>query len=244
MARPKPRSGRFSKHGAGDSDQDKVGKQIYTNAADLLSNRALLLSPLKFEDPYEELFRYAFTEPQWQAWQIMEKHDQLRGALRYVNTIHIYRNRAKEHFEIPAPEPVPYFTIDWDWLPLATQDKLYRWQLKATSLEHEKEVILAHIKALCQECTSPGQLKRVWPELLGFMPTRSKTRVFRAKARSPYPKGVLLYELAKDGRSEKCVGLVDQWKPEALEWMNTIFAEALILPDIGGGPFPSYNGDA
>ncbi len=214
---------KMSKRGMGRSKQDQIGQTIYDTARNLLDNRRKLLCPLEIENAYDEVFRYALSEREWAAWKVCRDNVSVRDCIRSQEKVVVKDTRSPNEsyrYYIYTANKIPSITVMWDSLPPDVKQILYEWRLKSTSFKAEQKHILDMIRELCNVCTTPGQLQRTWPELLGFMPDRTKNRRFSAKARSPYPPEVL----------DAFGNLYDKWKPASCVWMNEIFAESLILP--------------
>jgi len=214
---------KMSKRGMGRSKQDQVGQTIYDTANKLLTNRRKLLCPLEIENPYDEVFRYALSEREWAAWKVCRDNTNVRDCIRSQEKVVVKDTRKKNEsyrYYIYTAASIPSITVMWDCLPRDVKQILYEWRLKSTSFTAEQRHILDLIRELCNMCTTAGQLQRTWPELLGFMPGKTKTLRFSARARSPYPPEVM----------DDLGNVRDKWKRGSLVWMNEIFAEALILP--------------
>jgi hypothetical protein len=230
---------KFSLNGSGRTYQDKIGHQIYISARDLMWDRLRFLCPFPIEDRYKELYRWTMIEDEWLAWEALRKAHGRFAEHRLVTKVSHFHIVEGHHdsfmMRIPMVSAVPQLTLRFDQLPEHTQLKVYTYRTMYRSMIGEMEHTLRRIQELCCMSSTPGHIKRVWPDLLGLMPGRSRDKVLHALASSPIPDGC--HEIW-DSKM-----LRPQWAPSALEWMNTIFTEAIVLPkyDDEDHQYPEFN---
>lgn len=216
----------MSRDGGGRSRQDELGRNIYSKVARSLSNRREVLCP--FEIPVVSgLLKYALTQTQWRAYDTLVRNDSANQSIEKVNFVRVVRD---EGFSLRVFPPnsagrLPYFPVDYDGLPLQTQIYVHNWVMRAESLRRENDIIIDRVESLLRECATPGQVLRVWPELVGFMPENGKQAFYSSRAKSPYPFGVIQGE---DERGR--VILYSAFRPSVLTHFNHALAEALLLP--------------
>lgn len=234
------RGDRFSKKGQGNSAQDEVGRTIYDRAHKLLNNRWKYLNQFDVVNDYHaELYRYALTDDEWAAWDLLRRNPQVS---RLVSTSQylVVRNTGGK-FSITFDRPGEKFmqlTVDWGSLPQDTQLKIHNWMIRSESYRWETEAITKRIKSLVMCCATAGQIERVWPELLGFMPEETIDTRFVKKARSPYPDGV--WEEGWELLHPRERKLKEKWRPEVLDWFNNALTESLILPQQDWQKYPPF----
>ena len=214
-------SGSFSRNGYGNSKQDEVGRTIFERVDRLLESRWKLLCPFEIvKQPEQDLWRYALTPSQWQAWTTLSSSQHFEKAISRQSYFDIVNKAAEYSIRVFVNNPLPRWPLEWSNLPVDLWEKVHRWQVQSRSYRDEFTTISAKVKALVRLCTTPGQIERVWPQLMGFMPDETKHERFDKKARSPYPFGVL-----NDNGTLK-----DEWSAEHLAWYDTAITESLILP--------------
>ena len=218
---------KMSMYGEGRSKQDRIGQQIYDTCEQMLASRVKMLCPLEVEDPHKEVFRFALTEKEWAAWEVLRHSANFSESIQTQKEIEVIDKAGNWHMDIPVDGNIPYIPVKMLDLPPAMQRVLWLWRVRLLSFQREQAYILEKIEELCLMCATPGQLQRVWPELLGFMPDDTKNKRFGAKSKSPLPDGVLEPVVTEEW---KLLELNPEWEPEALEWMNDVFVEALLLP--------------
>lgn len=225
---------KMSKRGEGGSAQDTVGNEIYSRLQKLLKNRWRLLCPFKIDDPIVQVWQYAMSAQLWEAWNLLRANEAFDNSMKKTNEVTVLAADGVR-YEIPIPDggEVAQLCVEFENLPIETRMVLSAWALKHRSFSDEFKFICMKVESLCQVCNTPGQIRRVWPELFGFMDETGKNKIFRAKANSPYPPEVMRpkFEYTDDTDWKDMVTVLrDDWTPESLEWMNMIFAQALILP--------------
>jgi hypothetical protein len=229
---------KFSKHGYGGSKQDEVGRTIYERVEKLLESRWKLLCPFDIVQRREELWHYAMTNEQREAWQLLSRDKHFENAINRNNSFDIVNKEGKFRVRVPllyGSGGVPRWPVNWHNLPTDLRERLHHWMLQSRAYRDEFHTIRDLVKKLVMSCATPGQIERVWPELLGFMPEHVKDQRLDKKARSPYPEGVLDrdYLITVNGQQVENPNfreLLPMWRPEALAWYDTPIAEALILP--------------
>jgi hypothetical protein len=121
---------------------------------------------------------------------------------------------AKHVSELPEHLMIPLL----DWVP--------RWlQLKA-----ETVAVSSKVESLFECCNTMGQIKRVWPNIVSFLPDRAQEILRNAKVQSPYPDDVMGYDESRDleGQTRQ---LKPEWSPKYLAWHDRVLTEALLMPD-------------
>jgi len=174
-----------------------------------------------------EVFQYAFTKPEWAAWEILKHKNDFMGRVNTTKGVRVVSlditcglDEDERVLHVQYPDALPRINVEAGNLPGHTLDTIREWIVKYSSFVFEAKHILEEIKVLCNQCSTPGQIKRVWPELFSFMDEDGKQRGYDALAKSPYPEGVLQWG-----------ELMDRWKPASLEWQNDILVQALVLPE-------------
>lgn len=226
---------KFSRDGYGGSKQDAIGRAIYERVETLLESRWKLLCPFDIVQDRRELWYYAMTREQHAAWQLLSADKHFERAIERWHSFDIVNEEGKFRIRIPLNSGVPRWPVNWQHLPTDLREKLHHWMLQSRSYRDEYHTIRDKVKQLMQVCATPGQIERVWPELLGFMPKETKDQRMGKRARSPYPDGVLdlKYFIIRDGQQVENPNfrkLKPEWTPEALAWHDTAIAESLILP--------------
>lgn len=242
----------YSKNGSGKSAQDKVGKEIYQNLEKLLNNRRKLLCGLPVKHLVNDLYSQAYDPQEWEAYKRLRDNPQFWNNVNKqcwfvvhdsYHSIEVTFTISETDYASRQAHGVPSVAVNVDGLHDELRVAFCHWRTKVCAFEDERDYILKKVKSLLLMCTTPGQIKRTWPELLSFMNEEGRNRVLRSRARSPLPEEVCQEtEVSKDLRdcawSNEVVRdrsrRVPEWRPEALEWMNIIFAEALVLPPYEG----------
>jgi hypothetical protein len=192
-----------------------------------------------FKDPIQEVYRYSMMESEWDAWQVLERNKKFRDAMSYTSRIFIDNAEAEFSITLTLPDAkLVSIRIDWESLPYDVREKIHNWVIRSESYRWEYKAVKERVASLTRLCSTPGQIERVWPELMGFMPEHVLDTRLGKKVRSPYPDGV--YEdgwelLHPDERKLK-----EKYRPEALEWFNDALAEALILPQQDWSKMPPF----
>lgn len=218
--------GSFSKNGYGGTAQDEVGRTIFTRVDSLLESRWKLLCPFPVQDPVRELWHYALTPDQRVAWNLLSKDKRFNEAVKRISYFDIRNDEARYCIRVFSNVGVPEWPLDYKNLPTDLWQKVHYWQVQSRSYRDEHVEIREKVRALVRLCATAGQIERVWPELMGFMPTDTLNQRFDKKARSPYPDGALKYN------NDTCVyELQDCWRRETLQWYDDAIAESLILPE-------------
>jgi hypothetical protein len=205
----------MSARGSGRSSQDLVGTEIYTRIEQKLDNRIRLLCPLKILDPVKELLAYSIDYQEWDMLQTLRANPKIKNIIRTSRWIEVHGKASNIRVVVPMDQEVPNLVVELTELPDDTQTTLFSWALKSNSLYNERVTLLEKITDLCQQCNTPGQVYRLWPELLTFMPPATQQAMHEAKAKSAIPSR-----------------LFDWQRPEP--WMNDVLAQALILPNFEG----------
>lgn len=234
------RSERFSRRGSGGSKQDEVGRTIFNRVEKLMENRWKYLNQFDVVNDYHaELYRFALTDDEWAAWQLLRRNPQIERAMMFTSCLHIRNAKGKFNLTIDRTgERFVRLTIDWTSLPEETQERIHNWIIRSETYRREFHMVRDRVKSLTLMCTTAGQIERVWPELLGFMPGETIDSRFVKKAISPYPDGV--WEDGWELLHPKERKLKEQWRPESLAWFNDALTEALILPQQDWGKYPPF----
>jgi len=118
-------------------------------------------------------------------------------------------------FGFPDGKNRPNIDVEYYKLHPDVQAKLDSWLKKAVSLKRLRHEIWHRCDRLLdwgwdkhrnygsngwyggpepgQACNTPGQVYRVWPELLPFLPAEDRHKVMNASVKSPLPKTILNY---------------------------------------------------
>jgi hypothetical protein len=170
---------------------------------------------------------------EWRAWSVLGRDgSSIEGLYTTYDHMVVLNEFQRFFFKIPIlNHPVPGISLEISNLPEGTQEVMHNFIMRYQSSIGEMEVILDNIAVLCNLCATPGHIRRVWPDLLGFMHEGGKDRILNAGAKSPYPDGIVNYH---DGEVQ------ERWRPENLEWMNIVFVEAMVLPPYGETEADSY----
>lgn len=194
-------------------------------------NRWKYLTPFDmFGDVKEALYRYAVSDSEWEAFQTIERNGHFRKAVSY-STSFLITNRAGG-FNITVHSKTLEFVaipVEWSCLPDATCEAVHNWLIRSQAYKAEYVTIRDRVASLTRLCTTPGQIERTWPELLGFMPGEVIDQRFIKKSLSPYPDGV--WEDGWQTLHPKERVLKEAYRPETLAWFNDALTEALILPE-------------
>lgn len=234
------RGDRFSRRGSGGSAQDEIGRTIYERAHKLLNNRWKYLNQFDVVNDYHaELYRYALSDDEWAAWDLLRRNPQIRQLVSTSQYLVI--NNPEGKFSITIERPGERFLqmhIDWQSLPTLTQQNIHNWMIRSESYRMETEAVTKRIKSLVIACATAGQIERVWPELLGFMPEETIDKRFVKKAQSPYPDAV--WEEGWEALHPRERKLKEKWRPESLAWFNDALTESLILPQQDWSKYPPF----
>ena len=225
------RGTKFSKRGGGGSAQDEIGRTIHERVETLLENRWKYLNPFDmFKDVKEEIYRWALSAEEWEAWRLLHGNKHFNAAMNYTDRLYIRNHAAQFNLSLQVPHArFVKVSIEWENLPEGTQELIHNWVIRSEAYRWEYVAIKDRVQRLVRLCSTPGQIERVWPELMGFMPGEVIDRRFAKKAQSPYPEGAYdeyEYEEGKPVRRE----LKEEFRPEVLDGFNDALAEALILP--------------
>lgn len=222
---------RFSRRGGGGSKQDEVGRTIYQRVEALMENRWKYLNQFDLVKDFKtELYRYAMTEAEWNAWELLEANKSFRNAMTYTSQLHIVNNEGGFNITITRPSTERYVSMPIRWynLPEALREGIHNWMIRSETYKQEYVEVRGRVKSLSLICSTPGQIERVWPELMGFMPGHVIDSRLEKKSKSPYPDGVWEdgWELLHPDERK----LKEKYRRENLDWFNDALAEALILP--------------
>lgn len=222
------RDNSFSRNGYGNSKQDEIGRTIYERVDKLFHSRWMLLCPFNVvEQPVRDLYVHGMTKEEWQAWSLLSGTKSFEDSIRLQSHFDIMNKEAKYYIRVYTSESVVKWPVPWENLPVPLMEKLHYWMLQSRAYRDEYHDICNKVKSLVRLCTTPGQIERVWPQLMGFMPAETKDQRMDKKARSPYPDGVIDWQSTP---SDGDVILKEEWREETLAWYDTAIAEALILP--------------
>lgn len=220
----------FSRNGSGSSRQDEVGRTIFKRVEALFDNRWMLLCPFDVvKDPVREIWKYALTPLERGAWNVLVKNKHFNKAINRQTYFDINHSVAGFRIRVYTNTEIPAWPVWWGNIPPELAERLSHWQIQSRAYRDEFYAIRDKVKSLVKMCSTPGQIERVWPALMGFMPDKAIDRQIEKKARSPYPDGVLAKDAVYGGLLSGEVR--DEWKPEVLAWFDHAIAEALILPE-------------
>lgn len=220
----------FSRNGYGNSKQDEVGRTIYNRVDKLLESRWKLLCPFDVvENPTRDLFVYGMRPDERAAWNLLSNNKNFATSVFGLAYFDIRNEKAGYLIRVYTPHPVVRWPVPWENLPEQLMEKVHHWMLQSRAYRDEYFEIRDKVKELVRFCTTPGQIERVWPQLMGFMPDETKDDRFSKKARSPYPEGIFDWIKKPEGGYEPPV-IKEEWRAETLAWYDTAIAESLILP--------------
>lgn len=233
----------FSRNGYGGTKQDEIGRTIFERVDKLFHSRWMLLCPFDVvEQPVRDLYMYGMTLEERRAWVLLSGTESFAKSISRQCFFDIVNKEAKYYIRVYTSEPVVRWPVPWENLPVQVMEKLHHWMLQSRAYRDEYHEISNKVKTLMRLCTTPGQIERVWPQLMGFMPDETKIARLDKKARSPYPDGVLGWSVTPPGGE---IVLKEEWREETLAWYDTPIAEALILPQYehpdGAPAYPSIH---
>lgn len=141
-----------------------------------------------------------------EVWRPVAMHLYSPEPMVMFNTIPRYSMEVPKLLVSSLPDPLREAAVEWatNWLNLQMQSDVTCWKVT---------------RAL-NVCNTIGQIKRLWPSLVGFLPQEAQDKLQAMKMQSRLPEDVL------DGGK-----LRPEWHPEVLAWYENIIVEALLLPD-------------
>lgn len=113
-------------------------------------------------------------------------------------------------------------------LPPVLLEPIMDWSRKWLTACRETREVCGKLENLFDQCTTMGQIKRVWPNACNLLPPQAQAALREAKVRSPYSKAMLDHTYHEDGRD--IWTLKEEWRPEVLAWYDERLTEALCLP--------------
>ncbi len=144
---------------------------------------------------------------------------------------------------LTSPEPMVMFnttpgynkkvtTLLVSNLPDVLRETAIEWATNWLNLQLQTNVTYWKVSRALDVCNTMGQIKRLWPSLVGFLPDEAQEKLRQMKMQSRLPDNVL-----DEGK------LDPEWHPEVLAWYENIIVESLLLPDadddVPGGDHPN-----
>jgi hypothetical protein len=166
-------------------------------------------------NPFEDLYRRAFTDKAWVAMCYLRQARPEVLVESQSFDVHIREGcRAHLCFQFPtlAPKPLPGAIVNLWEMPMDVRDPVMSWAnqlrlfVKARRALHIRvEAIMGNVtnhrqfSMLDPACNTPGQIVGVWPELQPFFPAEWRDAVRSRKQRFRPPKFVGLETKCSDG---------------------------------------------
>lgn len=204
-----------------------VKDELVGSIEKLMINRHKLMAP--FPVPAMDIYQLCWSTKQHEAFQVLGNSLVLRKAKQFtINGIHafsqVYQVRITCDQEMPMPRDMETpSTI----LTEAMRSQIEDWVPVWLRYKEQTDQLTEKVRRVGKHCTTYGQLVRIWPDLQGFLGEYGTAKVHKAKAKSPYPAGVL--EWGDNSRGDE---LIDEYKPAAFEPFSSMIAECLMLPVI------------
>ncbi len=215
-----------------------VSGQLRDDIRKMMNNRWKLMAP--FPVPAIDIWRLAWTPAHHTAFKILNGTFTLRKYRKFELTG--FKDEEQEEFKIGITleddQPMPReFTMGRALLTDEQNRLIDEWIPVWWRYKTETESLCQKVYDVANQCSTYGQIIRLWPDLLGFLGEYGKEKIANAKVRSPYPEGVLKwggYVEESDGgkRIRKVSELEDYYKPAAFEPFTNMIAECLMLPVI------------
>lgn len=109
------------------------------------------------------------------------------------------------------------------------QLEIMQWGPTWVRYQKETTAVMDKIDEIASVCATYGHVHRLWPQLISFLPSVGIGKIAAAKAQSPYPEDALLFKADEAGRKSK--RLRYEFEPAAFNMVNTVLAEAIMLPE-------------
>ena len=181
-----------------------------------------IANPLTF-DPLEDVYKVAFKPKHWAAMNMLldskfGKHCLMRGtsfSLYMPKEFHGQMKHQRKHitFGFPDAKNRPPIDIEFHHLHPDVQEKLDAWLKKALGFKELRKELWHRCDRLLDwdrekqwtgdcwrlmpsagvGCNTPGQVHRIWPELLPFLPPEARHVVCNASVKSKLPEVIKDY---------------------------------------------------
>jgi hypothetical protein len=201
-------------------------KEVAQAVRRVMDNRHVLLAPFPL-DPLD-IYRRFWSEEEWQALKILQHRDGLvsTGRYFYMTDLPILRDAVHSSITVNLPSPQPICsgsTARFRMLPAAMQDAIVEWGKTWVQLQQDTVAVVARLEMVAQVCTTYGHVHRLWPQLASFLPEVGRKKLAAAKVQSAYPEEALMFKGSKTLKRE--------FEPAMFSAVNTVLAEALMLPE-------------
>lgn len=217
-------------NGGDNCKQAATAKILHGRVSSELDKRWHVLHPFTL-DPIQDGYRHMFDDQEWAALHLLLNKKKFESVWGYNSRIDIessIRTGAGSHcykIRLTLTTSMPNVDVAYHSLPPPIANYIDAWVIEWIRYRDEKAEILSTLKSLCGHCSSPGQIIRVWPAMLGFFDMETKEELTRKKkARSPLPQSIL--ETDEFGRRK----ILDPFRRSRLDAFESILTEALILP--------------
>lgn len=147
--------------------------------------------------------------------------------------------RLKLAESVPMFATVPHYnrtvtTLNLSRQPSVFYDAALEWAKQYMTVSLQTHATKWKINRLFGICNTMGQVKRLWPSVVSFLPQEAQDKLQQQKARSRLPPEA--YVVAEDGDR-----LSPEWHPETLAYYEGIITEALLLPDADEATIVAHN---
>lgn len=218
---------------AAERMREQFKNSVLDRVDNLMKGRRQLLAP--FPIPAEDIYRLCFTDVQLEALEVLADRPDILRTTRQVYIANIPRElsayqpegsvlRACVKLENPRPGEV-MISIDIAHLPTPMRSSIAEWVKHWTQCELERKRMWLRLHRLGEQCSTWGQVYRIWPDLISFMDEHHAKRIQQAKAKSPLPP-----MMDRWGPEQVNEGIHPEWLPEAFAPFTTLLAECLMLP--------------
>lgn len=176
-----------------------------------------LINPLTF-DVVKDVYRPAIPDKEWDALQVLIDSDFKSKFLSLANTFDLYigdkghSKYRRTYVTFTVNTPLPNIDVELDELPPATQEIVGAWIGKAIALKKLRSKLWRRLEKVLDHGWDPrkywdgyrgnfrggatsgmgvntaGQLVRLWPEVLPFLPSEFRNSLVNAQVKSRLPK--------------------------------------------------------
>lgn len=176
-----------------------------------------LINPLTF-DVVKDVYRPAVPDREWDALQVLIDSDFKSKFLSLAHTFDLYigdkghSKYRRTYITFTVNTPLPNIDIELDELPPATQEIIGAWVGKAIALKKLRSKLWRRLEKVLDHGWDPrkywdsyrgnfrggatsgmgvntaGQLVRLWPEVLPFLPSEFRNSLVNAQVKSRLPK--------------------------------------------------------
>lgn len=181
-----------------------------------------ITNPVKF-DALHDVYREAFTSREWIALETLLDTKLGRDCLCESDSFHLFLPQSKEDirgqrrvtFGFADGVSRPGLSLQYAELNSDTQELLNMWVKKAINLKILRQELWKRCDRLLdwgwdkhrvyghdgwrggpqpgQGCNTPGQVHRIWPELVPFLPAEDRNMVCSSSTKSRLPETILDY---------------------------------------------------